>query len=278
MSEEQQLDIMAFVNANVDLVTKELDSKRVRVLYNMVMSILMRSGIVKGWSTQVSEEYGIDLLALAKRPGFFKLFHIFQAPKRDKPDVVTHYINRGSEKEIQSLLEEHEGVYVNIVNSFGSGRDLGWKEDMLQEARIGAWEAIMTFEEGMGPLHKRVYLLSYRAVVNYMRKMRRWEKDVLFTNIQGATEFEAEAVGKNPEEEFMFKEDLNWAVDTYKTLQQDCNPRETAVLFDSILTDEPKTLRTLAKEWDCSRESIRRDKNRLLKILSTKGQVYDKTI
>ena len=193
-------------------------------------------------------------------------------PKRDKSDVVTHYSNRGSEKEIQSLLEKYEGICVNIVNSFGSGRDSGYKEDMLQEARIGAWEAILTCDDGMGRLHKRVYMLAYRAVVNYMRKMRRWEKDVLFIDIGGDTEFEVEAIGKNPEEECMFKEDLNWAIDTYKNLQQDCNPRETAVLFDSILTDEPKTLRTLAKEWDCSRESIRRDKNRLLKILQLEGE------
>ena len=73
----------------------------------------------------------------------------------------------------------------------------------------------------------------------------------------------------NQEENMIRKEGLIELQEKIQGCSKTMTPREKYVLYCHILRDKPETLRSIAKKFKCSKDSILRDKKRIIEKCST---------
>jgi len=76
----------------------------------------------------------------------------------------------------------------------------------------------------------------------------------------------------NPEEEYLHAELVDTANEILAVVLGQTNERESYVLWNHIISDEPQPMREIADQFHCSKDSIFRDVIRLVKLLREEGE------
>ena len=148
---------------------------------------------------------------------------------------------------------------INIVKSI-AGRYEGYSwDDLVGEGCIGLVSALTKFSGDREHEFAYVYSSINNAMLNYIKKRNRHDDRMTCESM----EFEL-ADQLNPEETMIRKEILRTAKDKAQEILTILSLREQYVMFCHILGDEPETLRSIAIRFRCSKDSILRDKKRIL--------------
>jgi RNA polymerase sigma factor (sigma-70 family) len=102
------------------------------------------------------------------------------------------------------------------------------------------------------------YCSKYSTIVSSPRG------DALIEVVRTEDSEELTGEGLNPEEELEKKEERNLVRMTVALVASVLNERETFVLWNSCLTDDPLSYREIGVQFGVSYESIRRDYNRVI--------------
>ena len=181
------------------------------------------------------------------------------------------------------LIEEHTGLIKSIVTSYTDGTDEDRWDDLYGAAMLGAAMAVDSFEESKAAsLTTHIKNCCKNAIVDELRKIKRWDNELAFSKLAtGDDDDEGEdspfdvasddamwgEPSVNPEDDLLHTEELAVAQARVAAIVSTLTEREQYILFNHILEDEPETLRAIADEFKCSKDSILRDKQRLLNTL-----------
>ena len=140
-------------------------------------------------------------------------------------------------------------------------------DELIGEGCLGLARALMGWRPRQLPeVASRTtynYTCINNAMLDYLRKSKRNNNEI---NIEeGVDECFEDCL--NPEEIMIRKEEINEAEAKVLEIISELSVREQDVLFNHVLSDEPDTLRTVAKRHSCSKDSIMRDKKRILERL-----------
>ena len=133
-------------------------------------------------------------------------------------------------------------------------------DELVGEGCLGLARALLEWKPKLASKATYKYTCINNAMLDYLRKSTRNNNEI---NIEeGVDECFEDCL--DPEEIMIRKEEINEAEQIVIEIISELTVREQDVLFNHILSDEPDTLRTVAKRYSCSKDSIMRDKKRIL--------------
>jgi RNA polymerase sigma factor (sigma-70 family) len=136
-------------------------------------------------------------------------------------------------------------------------------DELIGEGCVGLAKALFSWKPKKASKTTYKYTCINNAMLDYLRKSTRNNNEI---NIEeGVDECFEDCL--NPEEIMIRKEEINEAEAKVLEIISELSVREQDVLFNHVLSDEPDTLRTVAKRYSCSKDSIMRDKKRILERL-----------
>jgi len=204
-----------------------------------------------------------------------KIIHKIHCEKakliRDKAKVVTPYIIE--EGVLPSFIStDYNSIkdYAKVVGplakqfSKSSGMEI---DDLEQEGMIAYCKAL---DEYPSRTVKKTALSSYiwmyvkNAMIDYSRKQERWDRMEYRDNID---ETVLDELRLNPEEECLKKEQVDLANAKVRELQAQLNERELFVFWHTIMAEDPMTYRDMGDQFDCSKDAISRDFQRIKALL-----------
>ena len=136
-------------------------------------------------------------------------------------------------------------------------------DELVGEGCLGLAKALLGWKPKKASQATYKYICINNAMRDYLRKSTRNNNEI---NIEeGVDECFEDCL--DPEEIMIRKEEISEAEAKVLEIISELTVREQDVLFNHVLSDEPDTLRTIAKRYSCSKDSIMRDKKRILERL-----------
>ena len=108
-------------------------------------------------------------------------------------------------------------------------------------------------------------------MLKFVRKWERWDKLEYRDDID---ETVLDHGQESAEDKVITDEDREMANRIVANLIPKLNERERSVLYNMIITDDPESVRTLAKWFQCGKSSIQRDHDRIRKLLKEEGDKW----
>ena len=136
-------------------------------------------------------------------------------------------------------------------------------DELVGEGCLGLAKALLGWKPKKASKPTYKYICINNAMLDYLRKSTRNNNEI---NIEEGVE-ECFEDCLDPEEIMIRKEEISEAEAKVLEIISELSVREQDVLFNHILSDEPDTLRTITKRYSCSKDSIMRDKKRILERL-----------
>ena len=136
-------------------------------------------------------------------------------------------------------------------------------DELVGEGGVGLAKALLKWKPKKASQAYK-YVCIDNAMKDYLRKSTRNNNEI---NIEEGVDACCDENCFDPEEQMIRKEELNEAEQKVLEIISELTEREQYVLFNHILTDEPDTLRMIAERYSCSKDSIMRDKKRILERL-----------
>jgi len=136
-------------------------------------------------------------------------------------------------------------------------------DELVGEGCLGLAKALLGWKPKKASKPTYKYICINNAMLDYLRKSTRNNNEI---NIEEGVE-ECLDDCLDPEEIMIRKEEISEAEAKVLEIISELSVREQDVLFNHVLSDEPDTLRTVAKRYSCSKDSIMRDKKRILERL-----------
>jgi len=136
-------------------------------------------------------------------------------------------------------------------------------DELVGEGCIGLARALLEWKPKLASKATYNYTCINNAMLDYLRKSTRNNNEINLE--EGVEEYLDECL--DPEEIMIRKEEISEAEAKVLEIISELSVREQDVLFNHVLSDEPDTLRTIAKRYSCSKDSIMRDKKRILERL-----------
>jgi RNA polymerase sigma factor (sigma-70 family) len=166
------------------------------------------------------------------------------------------------------LIKEHIGLIKHIVDQYADKSDEDKWNDLFSAALEGAAKALVSFDGSKGILGDHIARSAKNSIIDEWRKMVRWNKDERL-----AEDFEDAIEGDvlDPEAMLIRREELEKAKQIVGSIIYNLTKREVYILWNYIISDDPKTLRELAEYFQCSHVSIHRDAQRIKKLLEEAG-------
>ena len=137
-------------------------------------------------------------------------------------------------------------------------------DELVGEGGVGLAKALAGWKPNRASETTYKYICIDNAMKDYLRKSTRNNNEV---NTEEGVDACYEEECLDPEQTLIRKEELEEAERIVLEIISDLTVREQDVLFNHILTDEPDTLRVIAERYSCSKDSIMRDKKRILERL-----------
>jgi len=159
-------------------------------------------------------------------------------------------------------IEGMSAAVTKIANKYSTDET----QDALEsEGYVGLTLAMQTYdEEKDASWSTYAYNGIEKAILKYLRKQTRWDKMEYRDDLE---EMVLDEGSLNPEEELLKKEQVEWARSKVQKIQRQLNERELYVLWHTILSDEPETYREIGEQFNCSKDAVLRDMNRLKAML-----------
>ena len=142
-------------------------------------------------------------------------------------------------------------------------------DELIGEGYLGLAKALFGWKPKMASKMTYKYVCINNAMLDYLRKSTRNNNEINLE--EGVEECLDECL--DPEEIMIRKEEISEAEAKVLEIISELSVREQDVLFNHILSDEPDTLRTVAKRYSCSKDSIMRDKKRILNMLAIQNEI-----
>jgi len=136
-------------------------------------------------------------------------------------------------------------------------------DELVGEGCVGLARALLEWKPKLASKATYKYTCINNAMLDYLRKSTRNNNEI---NLEEGVE-ECLDDCLDPEEIIIRKEEISEAEAKVLEIISELSVREQDVLFNHVLSDEPDTLRTIAKRYSCSKDSIMRDKKRILERL-----------
>ena len=137
-------------------------------------------------------------------------------------------------------------------------------DELIGEGGIGLARALAGWQPKRASKTTYKYICIDNAIKDYLRKSKRNNNEV---NIEEGVDACYEEDCLDPEQNMIRKEELSEAEEKVLEIISELTEREQDVLFNHVLSDEPDTLRGIAERCSCSKDSIMRDKKRILERL-----------
>jgi RNA polymerase sigma factor (sigma-70 family) len=162
-------------------------------------------------------------------------------------------------------IEGMSALVTSIAKSMASG-DAELQEELESEGYVGLTLALNSWDAEEDNTSKwKTYAMTCirNANLDYLRKNQRWDK------MEYRDDIDETILGKNiPADDVLIrKEMLKEANSKLAVILADCTERERYVIFNSIMTDEPESYRTIAEQFKCSKDAVFRDLHRIMKRL-----------
>ena len=137
-------------------------------------------------------------------------------------------------------------------------------DELVGEGGIGLAKSLASWKPDRASKSSWKFVCIDNAMKDYLRKSVRNNNEV---NIEEGVDACYEENCLDPEENMIRKEELNEAEEKVLEIISELTEREQDVLFNHVLSEEPDTLRGIAERHSCSKDSIMRDKTRILERL-----------
>jgi RNA polymerase sigma factor (sigma-70 family) len=133
-------------------------------------------------------------------------------------------------------------------------------DDLVGEGCIGLINGLRKFNGDKTHEFRYIYASINNAMLNYIKKRNNHDNHITCEYMEDTLD-----CVRNPEETMIRKEMFNKIRAQTEEILLNLTEREQYVLFCHVLSDESETLRCIAVKWDCSKDSILRDKKRVLR-------------
>jgi RNA polymerase sigma factor (sigma-70 family) len=137
-------------------------------------------------------------------------------------------------------------------------------DELVGEGGIGLAKSLIGWQPNKASKLTWKYVCIDNAIKDYLRKSKRNNNEI---NTEEGVDACYEESCLDPEETMIRKEELSEAEEKVLDIISELSVREQDVLFNHVLSDEPDTLRAIAERYSCSKDSIMRDKTRILERL-----------
>ena len=137
-------------------------------------------------------------------------------------------------------------------------------DELVGEGGIGLAKSLASWKPDRASKSSWKFVCIDNAMKDYLRKSVRNNNEI---NIEEGVDACYEENCLDPEENMIRKEELNEAEEKVLEIISELTEREQDVLFNYVLSEEPDTLRGIAERHSCSKDSIMRDKTRILERL-----------
>ena len=137
-------------------------------------------------------------------------------------------------------------------------------DELVGEGGVGLAKALANWKPKKASKMTYKFICIDNAMKDYLRKSTRNNNEI---NTEEGVDAYYDTHCFDPEEKMIRKEELSEAEQKVLEIVSELTVREQDVLFNHVLADESDTLRTIAKRHSCSKDSIMRDKKRILERL-----------
>ena len=161
-----------------------------------------------------------------------------------------------------SRINGMSDMITKLAKSMSNGEP-DYQNQLESEGYVGLTKATTKWDESADNNTAKwstfVYPFIKNEMINYTRRNERWSK------MEYRDDIDVSAVAHQETQEVLLlhKEKLLLAYAVLAGVVQDSNERESYILWNNILADEPESYRSIADLFQCSKDSIMRDVQRL---------------
>jgi RNA polymerase sigma factor (sigma-70 family) len=158
---------------------------------------------------------------------------------------------------VQSIANKYKGV--DAKDSF--------LDELVGEGCVGLAKAAASWNPEIASESTYKYTCIDNAMKDYLRKNTRNNNEI---NLEEGVDACYDENLLTPEENMIYKEELDEAKQRVLEIVSTLTTREQHVLFNHILSDEPETMRSMAEQYGCSKDAILRDCKRVKDMLKAR--------